>query len=179
MDWNVDNVVKLLTLVIALFSLYLANNKRPRVEAFFTHAASHKFFNNNINTHSLVLRNSGSTSAKNVHIIHEYLPDEISVEVYPPMGFERNKLDKDRGELVFESLVTKKQITISYMYPPDITYQKIGLHAESDEGLAHIFPINFVRVFPKWVYILIGYFMFIGFVVTTFLLAKLIVPLFF
>lgn len=91
-----------------------------------------------VNTHSVILRNIGRKTAKNVRLGHTFLPD---IRIYPDIDYSINDLPGGGKEIVFPSIVPKKEVTISYLYfPPDL-WNQINTHIESDEG-----PVKVVNV---------------------------------
>jgi hypothetical protein len=54
-------------------------------------------------------------------------------------------------DIVFPTLVPNEQITISYMYFPPTTYERVTQGVKSDEGFAQVVPVLLTRQYPRWV----------------------------
>ena len=93
-----------------------------------------------VNTHSVVIRNVGRRTATNVRIGHNTLPD---YQVYPDIEYHENNLPGGGVEIVFPKLVPKRQVTVTYLYFPPLTWGQVNTHLESDEG-----PIKVLNVLP-------------------------------
>jgi hypothetical protein len=53
-------------------------------------------------------------------------------------------------EIVIPTLVPKKEVTVTYLYFPPLTWSQVNTHLESDDG-----PVRVIRVLPtlqlpKW-----------------------------
>ena len=66
-------------------------------------------------------------------------------------------------ELLFERLRPQEQMTLSYLYPNTHTWDQFATVVRFDEGLANFFPINHVRVFPRWFRLIIQFSLIVGF----------------
>lgn len=100
-----------------------------------------------IHTHSVTLRNTGRKSAENVRVRHFVLPD---FNIYPPLAYHVNDIPGDGKEIVIPRLVPGEQITISYLYFPPTTYDKIHAGIKYDEGFAQPIPVLIQRQYPQW-----------------------------
>lgn len=85
-----------------------------------------------INTHSIVVRNSGKQTAHNVRIDHAIFPP--SYNVYPPVSHSLSASGRQGAEILIPLLVAGEQITISYLYFPPLLYSQIGAWVKCDEG---------------------------------------------
>jgi hypothetical protein len=98
-------------------------------------------------THSVVVRNTGRKTATNVRLGHNILPN---VTISPDIDYSIKELPGGGKDIVIPKLVPKKEITISYLYFPPLTWGQINTHLESDNG-----PIKVIKVLlqgqpPKW-----------------------------
>ena len=69
-----------------------------------------------INTHEVVLRNTGNRAATNVQMSHAYLPDQFNIN--PALPYSVEALPNGAKDIVIPTLVPKQQITVAYMYLP-------------------------------------------------------------
>jgi hypothetical protein len=144
-DW--DLVVKLAGPVIgALAGAGVKHlfDSRPRVVAFLGHVSGISLKRDDgyisVGTHSVVLRNAGNKTAKNVRIGHNVLPD---FQVSPDVQYSIESLPGGQKEIKFDQLIPKKQLTITYLYFPPLTWEQINTHLETEDG-----PIKVLRVLP-------------------------------
>ncbi len=124
-------------------------------------------------THSIILRNAGNKSAHNVRVGHNYLPPNITV--FPKIKYSVERNDDGSGELLIPVLVPKEQITISYLYFPPTTWDKINAYAKSDDGLAKIITVIPTVQLSKWLIALIWTLIFIGASFTLYWILRLLV----
>lgn len=128
-DWGLVAIIAgpvLALLVGAVLSRIF--EKRPRLVAYLGHVSAHRLNANdgnftNIYAHSLVIRNMGKTATKNVRFSHNYLPD---YNLLPYTAHKIVDITGDGKEIVIPSLVSGKQVTISYLYFPPITWDQIN-----------------------------------------------------
>jgi hypothetical protein len=162
-DWNV--VATIASPIIALFlgaGLNRLIENRPKVVSYLGHVSGIYLSKANppvqVNTHSVVLRNAGGKPESNIRLGHNVLPD---FQIYPDIEHEIKDLSGGQKEMVIPKLIPKKQITITYLYVPPLTWDQVNTHLESDSG-----PIKVLNVLPtvqlaKWLllllWILIGY----------------------
>ncbi|WP_114324916.1 hypothetical protein [Candidatus Colwellia aromaticivorans] len=166
---DVDLIVKISMPIVTLFLGILINRfieNREKLIVHLGYIASHKLAPKEdgrdpttVNTHSVILRNSGNKAAKNVRVGHNYLPD---FNVYPDIEYSVNELPAGGKELLFPTLTPKKEITISYLYFPPNTWEGINTHIESDEGKAKVVQV-LLQAQPKpivlkviWFFIIVG-----------------------
>ncbi len=176
-DWHV--VATIAAPIITLFvgaALSRAIENRPRVVSYLGHVSGILVTSGDrpfqVNTHSVVLRNAGRKTATNVRLGHAVLPD---FQVFPDIEYDVKDLPGGGKEVCFPKLVAKKQVTITYLYSPPLTWEMVNTHVESDEG-----PVKVLRVLPtvqlpRWqiliLWILIGYGI-IGLIYTIYSLAR-------
>jgi hypothetical protein len=127
-------------------------DSRPRVVAFLGHVSGIRLQRDggplSIGTHSVVLRNAGRKAAQNVRIGHNVLPD---FQVFPDTPYVVETLPNGSREIRFPQLVPKKQVTLTYLYFPPLTWEQVNTHLETDDG-----PIRVLKVLPtvqasKWI----------------------------
>ena len=88
----------------------------------------------------------------------------------------KNAFQPAGGELVFDTLAPKEQVTIAYLYSPPLSYSDIHTAVKSDGGLANVLPITtYTRVYPAWVRSLTSCFLAIGVATVVFALLKYVV----
>lgn len=144
MDWNILETVASPTIVflIGVFITHVFEN-RPKVVCYLGHVSGIRLNRDQplqVNTHSIVLRNAGRKVANNIRLGHNTLP---GFQVFPDIEYEEKNLPGGGKEIIILKLVPKKQVTISYLYFPPLTWNQINTHLESDEG-----PIKVLNVLP-------------------------------
>ena len=126
--------------------------KKPKLIAYFGHIAA---FNStlpdnrklHIHTHSVIIRNNGALPANNIKIRHAYLPD---FKIYPPVEYSIIDLENNYKEILIPKLISKEQLTISYLYFPPIIASQIHEGIKSDEGFAKVLNVLPTPQLPKW-----------------------------
>lgn len=166
---DLELLVKIAMPIVTLFLGIILNRlveNREKLIAHLGYIASHKVASaaegknpSVVNTHSLIIKNSGRKVAKNVRLGHSFLPD---INVYPDVEYSINDLPGGSKEIIFPTLIPKKEVTVSYLYFPPDNWSQINTHIESDEG-----PAKFVNVLlqpqPKpWALKLIWFFIITG-----------------
>lgn len=133
--------------IIALFvgaALDRYLERRARVVSYLGHASGIRLTRPDgpvvVNTHSVVVRNAGRSAAKNVRLGHVVLPD---FQIFPDIEYTVRDLPGGQKEILIPTLVPKKEITVTYLYFPPLTWNQINTHLESDEG-----PVRVLRVLP-------------------------------
>jgi hypothetical protein len=58
-------------------------------------------------------------------------------------------------EIVIPKLIPKKQITITYLYVPPLTWDKVNTHLESDSGPIKVLNVLPTVQLPKWLLLLL------------------------
>jgi hypothetical protein len=174
---DLDSWLKIASLLGTLIAWLIARRRRARLEAFFTHGAAHQIVPPGgqpvgLNTHSLVVRNSGSLPATNVRVTHAFMPPHTDIQIWPPQPTVRTQIPPHGLELVFERLRPQEQLALSYLYPAGTTFDQFHTFVRFDDGGAEFFPIQHVRIIPRWLRITLYYFLFVGFALTLYLLFK-------
>lgn len=105
-----------------------------------------------------MIRNTGRKKANNVRFGHNVLP---AYQVYPDTSYEERELPGGQKEIVFSELIPKKQVTVSYLYFPPLTWDQVNTHIESDDGPVKVLNVLPTVQLPKWLRVilwtLIGY----------------------
>lgn len=114
-------------------------------------------------THAIVIRNTGRKSANNIRVGHTVLPPNI--ELFPNVSHEIKRNTDGSGEIIVECMVPKEQVTISYLYYPPLTWDRIHTYTKSDDGMAKI--ISVVPMTPPS-RILVGAMVFLTFIGTSY-----------
>jgi hypothetical protein len=152
----VEAALKVLAPILSLLLNLLfqrITKAKPEVVFNLVHSAEHPIVGpqdsyGQVHTHSLLVRNTGKETAKNVRVGHLVLPP--SIRIYPPVQHEVVKTAPARGgqssgDLVFPTLTPGEAVSIAYLYGSDLTVHQIhGAHnfVKSDWGLAKCVPIS-------------------------------------
>lgn len=161
------------TILGALFK-YITE-ARPKVISFIGHVSAFTLQNEQktqVYTHSVIVRNSGRKTAKNIRIGHHTLPFDFNI--YPPVPYSIETNPKGAAEIVIPLLVPKEQITISYLYFPPLTWEHINSYTKSDDGFANIVTIIYTPQLSKLINLTMWLMLFMGTSFTIYLLMKLI-----
>ena len=152
-EWNVVATIAspLIALVIGA-ALNRAIERRVQLVTYLGHVSAHKVQQSSgppldIFTHSVVLKNSGRKAASNVKLAHSVLPD---FNVFPSVNYEIEQLPDGGASIVIPTLIPDEQVTISYLYFPPTTWDKINGHIKSDEGFARVMKVLPTVQPPKW-----------------------------
>jgi len=114
---------------------------RPKLITWLIHAAAIPLKNENntiVNTHSIVVRNSGKKTAHNVRVGHNFLP---AFQIYPQLSHEVINGSDNSAEIVIPTLVPGEQINISYIYFPPDTWNGVHSYCKSDEMSAKVLNV--------------------------------------
>lgn len=156
-------------ILAAFFGVWLNSwfENRPRLIVFYGHVSE---FDVNpadsaqapfkVHTHSVVVRNTGRRPAKNVRIGHAILPSNFKVS--PIINHEVVDLPGGGKEILIPNFVPGKQVTVSYLYYPPLTWNQINTHVESDEGMAKVIEVLPTPQTPKWLQRLLWLLIIIG-----------------
>lgn len=162
-DWNVAATIA--SPIVALFvgaGLNRLIENRPKVVSYLGHVSGIFLSKANpavqVNTHSVVLRNAGGKTENNIRVGHNVLPD---FQIFPDIDHEVKDLPGGQKEIVIPKLIPKKQITITYLYFPPLTWEQVNTHLESDSGAIKVLNVLPTVQPPKWLLrvllVLIGY----------------------
>jgi len=152
-DWLV--VATIAAPTIALFIGVWINRRlesRPNLVSYFGHVSAFRHTPAegspiNVNTHSVILSNTGRRSATNVRIHHRVLP---AYNIWPTLVHHVEELEEGSSDIVIPTLVPDEQITISYLYFPPMTAFDINAGIKCDQGFARTIPVLLQRVYPRW-----------------------------
>ena len=166
MNFSTETIAKLvspiLTLIIgAIIKRY--TERRARVISYIGHVSSFALQNDErtlVFTHSVIVRNAGRKAAQNVRIGHNIMPPNVTI--FPKVQYRIEKTPEGASEIVIPVLVPKEQITISYLYFPPSTVDKINTYTKSDEGFAKIINVIPIPQPSKWILWLVWILIFIG-----------------
>lgn len=135
-------IAKLLSPLIAALIGVIAKRyfeEKPKLISYLVHASAiplNDEANTQINTHSIVVRNTGKKAAHNIRIGHNTLPK--SFQIYPPVSHNILPGPNGSDEILIPTLVPNEQVSISYLYFPPLTFGQVNAYTKSDEGLAQI-----------------------------------------
>lgn len=187
MDINWELVVNIIMPILTLFlgvwfqRLFEAKEK---IIAHYGHVSSFKLKKSDkgeqdrwIYTHSVIVRNTGRKPASNLRLGHNVLPDNFIVQ--PDIEYRINDLPRGSKELMFPTLAPKKDIMVSYLYFPPLTYNQINSHIESDAGAAKVVNVLLQPIVPKMVSFIAGLFMLVGLISFLYMIIFLMRDLFF
>jgi hypothetical protein len=182
MSINWDIVLKIVMPLLTLFlGVWLKNifEAKEKLIAHYGHVSSFKLKRSEgeeqdrwVYTHSVIVRNAGRKLATNLRLGHNVLPDNVIVQ--PDIEYSIKDLPGGSKELVFPSIAPKKEITISYLYSPPLTYAQINSHIESDSGAAKVVNVLLQQIYPKWINASVGVLMLTGSVTLIYLLVMLV-----
>jgi len=143
---EIEVIGKLLAPVISAvvggaFKLYSEGN--AKLVSYVGHVAAFVLSDaerTHVFTHTVVVRNAGRKAATNVRIGHRRLPPNI--RLYPSVSHSIEPSEDGSGEIVIPVLVSKEEVTISYLYYPPLTWDLVNSYTKCDEGLAKIMPVQ-------------------------------------
>ena len=164
-DWDIVATIAA-PLITLFFGVALSRKleRRPRLITYLGHVSAHRIDPETGNpidvfTHSIVLQNAGRNAAHNVRITHSILPN---FAVFPEIKYEVDHLPGGGSDIVVPVLVPQQEITISYLYFPPTTWDKINRIVTSNEGFAKVMNVLPAIQHPKWVNATAGSLMLIG-----------------
>ena len=142
-DWDLVSkiVIPLSTLILGKY-LDKIFKPKPNLITYYSHVSAFKLRtqnNSDVFTHSIVIINTGSVTANNIRVGHLFLPPEFVV--FPNRPYQQISTATGGDEILFDKLVPKDQITISYLYFPPATYNQINSYIQSDDGLAKVINV--------------------------------------
>ena len=166
-DWVV--VATIAAPIITLFIGVWVNRhfeNRPILLSYFSHISAFQFTPPGgqpvqVNTHSVVLKNTGRRSATNVRLSHNVLPD---FSIWPALGYRVEDLPGGSREIVIPTLVPREEVTVSYLYFPPLTADQINAGIKSEQGFARTIPVLLQRQYPQWFNLTAAGFILVGIV---------------
>jgi len=134
--------------------------RRPRLIAYYSHAGVFQIspppgmqqLPTRLHTHSVVIGNVGGLPAHNVRVPHRGPLGGAGIHVYvdPGVHYSTQILPGGEEEILFPILVSKQQVTISYLYPSTIVFTAINLPIRCDEGFAKQVNVLPTTQTPRW-----------------------------
>jgi hypothetical protein len=174
-DWNLAIAVGMP--IVTLFFGALINHlleSRPRLISHLGFISSHRLEPQAdgsagaiVNTDSVIIRNTGRKAATNVRLGHNFLPN---VNVYPDVAYEIRDLPGGGKEIVFPTLVPKKEVSINYLYFAPDTWERVNTHIESDAGPAKVVNVLLQPQVKPWLLRTIWAFIVTGVITALYLL---------
>jgi len=152
-DWNA--VATIAAPVIALFVGVWVNRRfesRPVLISYFSHVSAFRHTPSGgvplqVNTHSVVLRNTGHQRATNIRLHHATLPD---FNIWPIVVHSVETLSDGSQDIVIPNLVPGEEITVSYLYFPPLVAGQINAGIKCDQGFANEITVLLQRQHPHW-----------------------------
>lgn len=166
MSFDIVTIAKLIspliTLIIGAIIKYYTE-RRPKIISFIGHVSSFTLNNEDrtpVFTHSVIVRNVGRKAAQNVRLGHNVMPSNVTV--FPKIQYQIENTPEGTSEIVIPILVPKEQVTISYLYFPPITWDKINSYTKSDEGFAKIINVIPIPQPSKLALCVVWFLIFVG-----------------
>ncbi|MUK43732.1 hypothetical protein GNP61_19520 [Aliivibrio fischeri] len=178
-DWVIVATI-VAPLLAALFGAWLSRwfESRPKILVWYSHRSEFDVKNEpqegepiRVHTHAVNLKNTGKKSAKDIVVSHNYLPTNF--RIIPPTPHRVEELPGGGKNIVIPNLVPNKEISISYLYYPPVTWAQINTAVEFDEGMAKVIDVIPTPSVPKSLQCVAFAMMFIGTVTTLYLVAEL------
>ena len=76
-------------------------------------------------------------------------------QIFPDIEYTVRDLPGGQKEILIPTLVPKKEITVTYLYFPPLTWDRINTHLESDEGPVRVLRVLPTVQLPKWALIIL------------------------
>lgn len=117
-----------------------------------------------LHTHSLTVQNVGKESAEDVEVIHSAKPDFM--KILPPLDFTEDTTPAGEHVIRIKNLGPNEHFftqMLSYKTPVPAL-----LNVRSKAGQAKPVPVQFQRVYPKWMYWLVGFLLVVGIFVVSY-----------
>ncbi len=152
-DWNA--VATVAAPIIALFVGVWVNRwfeSRPILISYFSHVSAFRHIPEGgeplqVNTHSVVLRNTGRRSATNVRLHHANLPN---FNIWPVVVHHIETLPDGSQDIVIPTLIPGEEITVSYLYFAPLIAGQVNAGIKSDQGFANQITVLLQRQYPRW-----------------------------
>lgn len=166
MSFDLEITAKLLAPVIAATIGAVVKRyfeAKPKLITYLVHSSAiplNDDGNTQVNTHCIVVRNTGKETAHNVRIGHNFLPKGF--QVFPPLSYTVLEGTNGSAEIVIPTLVPKEQISITYLYFPPLLWNQVNSYTKSDEGLASVINAIPTPQPPRIVAALVWFLMFLG-----------------
>jgi len=166
-DW--DLIIKIVIPLLMLLLGHILDRvfaRKPKLISYLGHVSAFTLNNENqtqVFTHAIVVRNTGRETANNVRIGHFVLPSDY--QIYPSIPHAIEPIPRGGAEIVIPKLIPGEQLTISYLYFPPLTWDRVNSYTKSDEAFAKILRVIPAPQLPKGAIALLWMLIFI--VVTT------------
>ena len=151
-DWVVVSTLAapILTLFIGIWAARRFGD-RAKLISFYGHVATFRHTPPNgrqliVNTHAVVLRNTGRQAATNVRLSHSFLPD---FNIFPAVQHSVEELPGGVKDIVIPTLVPGEQIIVSYLYFAPQTVDKVNAGIKCDQGFAQQISVLLQRQYSK------------------------------
>jgi len=152
-DWNV--VATVASPILALFVGVWVNRRfedRPILISYFSHVSAFRYTSTSgepvqVNTHSVVLRNTGRQGATNVRLHHATLPN---FNIWPVVVYTVETLPDGSQDIVIPTLIPGEEVTVSYLYFPPLVAPQINAGIKCDQGFANQISVLLQRQYPRW-----------------------------
>jgi len=155
-------IAPILTIIVGgIIKLY--RERRAKVISYIGHVSAFTLRceePSSVYTHSVIVRNTGRKAAKNIRLGHNFLPDNLNV--FPSIKYTVEKNPAGASEILIPILVPKEQVTVSYLYFPPITWDKINTYIKYDDGLVKSINVIPIAQPSKRVIFLVWFLMLIG-----------------
>jgi hypothetical protein len=166
-EWNA--VATIAAPIITLFLGAWVNRRfedRPVLISYFSHVSAFQHTPQggqpiHVNTHSVVLRNTGRRSATNIRLHHIVLPD---FNIWPTVVHHVDTLPNGTKDIVIPTLVPGEEVTISYLYFAPLTVGQVNAGIKFDQGFARPIAVLLQRQYPRWVNVIASALMIVGLV---------------
>jgi hypothetical protein len=172
-------ISNILTFIFNKVFQFVLTNKSDLVY-YFTHASAIPLKANNnksnvtVNSHTIVIKNIGNKTTKNIRIGHLC---DVDFNIYPLVHFQRLPIANGGFELVIPTMTQNETLTISYLYFPQLTYQQICSYIKSDDGMIRQIEVMPTPILSKWKIKLIQVLLLIGLFTTIIFAYKLLMKL--
>jgi hypothetical protein len=145
---------------------------RPILISYFGHVSSFRYTADDgqeiiIHTHAVVLRNTGRRPATGVRIHHQTLP---SFSIWPSVVYTTEELPDKTRDILIPTLVPGEEVTISYLYFPPLTVDRVNAGIKYDQGFATAVPVLLQRQYGNWANRIVGTLMLAGLVAIIYVL---------
>jgi len=152
-EWNAIATIAapIIALVLGAW-LNRRSERRPRLVSYYGHVSSfrHTLPDDQlmeINTHAVVIKNTGHRSATNVRLSHAVLPE---FNILPALQYTVDTLPNGAQDIVIPTLVPDEEVTVSYLYLPPLTFEEVNSGIRHDQGFAQPIPVLLQRQYPQW-----------------------------
>lgn len=185
-----EELLKISSPFVVAIIVFLLNkffNNKPKLIAYYGHFSRHFLKkpqpNIPIFTHSVVVRNIGRLTATNVRLGHNKRVNKDGealefpeINIFPEVMYSIVDLPDGGKEIVFPTLVAKKQITVSYLYFFS-EYASFNSYVECTEGAAEIIWAIPTKELPVWKKNILYVLLFIGASTTLYFAVRLLLIL--